>query len=147
MLPNNRGRIFSQQERRRPLLQSVNLASSSQVLFGAGEPLAPSVDYVAATRFPGDLVSLNARARSYTIVSQIPALDTAQLEALPAWGAARSLTSDDAIYLALPPTITDRTRQLAEELTAGQATPYAKATAIEQYLRQFPYDLDVGAAA
>lgn len=39
-------------------------------------------------------------------------------------------------YLQLPDNISDRTRQLAEDLTAGLETPYDKAAAITQYLRQ-----------
>jgi len=130
---------------RRQLLQSVNLAFLSQVLYAAGEPQAPSVDYVAETRFPGDLVAMAARVRSYTIVSQIPALDAAQLDALPAWGASHPLAPEYAIYLDLPSTITERTRQLAQDLTAAKSTPYAKAAAIEEYLRQYTYDLTVAA--
>ncbi len=38
-------------------------------------------------------------------------------------------------YLQLPPEITPRTRQLAEEITAGLETPYEKAAAITKYLR------------
>ncbi|MEZ4611515.1 MAG: hypothetical protein R2838_14985 [Caldilineaceae bacterium] len=34
---------------------------------------------------------------------------------------------------------------LAAELTAGLETPYAKARALERYLRQFEYDLTVAA--
>jgi len=46
----------------------------------------------------------------------------------PAWVTSR--------YLQLPPEITPRTRQLAEEITAGLETPYDKATAITKYLRE-----------
>ncbi|MEZ4715816.1 MAG: transglutaminase-like domain-containing protein [Caldilineaceae bacterium] len=46
----------------------------------------------------------------------------------------------------MPDTITERTRALAAELTAGLETPYAKARALELYLRQFEYDLTVAAS-
>jgi hypothetical protein len=46
-------------------------------------------------------------------------------------------------YLELPPALSERIRQLAIDLTAGQPTPYDQAKAIESYLRQFPYSLDV----
>jgi transglutaminase-like putative cysteine protease len=39
-------------------------------------------------------------------------------------------------YLQLPRTITPRTRQLAEQITAGMATPYDKVVAITNYLRR-----------
>ena len=48
-------------------------------------------------------------------------------------------------YLALPGTITPRTTRLAVELTAGITNPYDTAVAIEGYLRNFPYSLDIPA--
>jgi transglutaminase-like putative cysteine protease len=130
---------------RRPVLQSVNLAFNSSVIYAAGEPESASIPFVAQERFPGDLIALTARARSYTAVSQVPALDETELDALPAWGAENPLPPEYAIYLALPPTVTPRTRALAEELTAGAGSMYAQAGAIEAYLREIPYDLEIGA--
>ena len=46
-------------------------------------------------------------------------------------------------YLALPQKVPDRVRALALELTATAATPYDRALAIETYLRQIPYSLDL----
>jgi hypothetical protein len=48
-----------------------------------------------------------------------------------------------AIHLELPETVSDRTRTLALQLTENGATAYDKALAIEQYLRQYIYDLEV----
>lgn len=39
-------------------------------------------------------------------------------------------------YLQLPPTVTERTRRLAEEITAGLDNPYDKVVAITNYLRE-----------
>lgn len=130
---------------RRTLLQSVNLSFSGRVLYAVGEPATPSIGYRAQERFPGDLVMLTADARSYTIASQIPALSTAELEALPAWDEVTPLPAPYANYLALPDSVTPRTRALAAELTAGATTLYGRAAAIERYLRTFPYDLSVPA--
>lgn len=130
---------------RRQVLQSVNLAFNSAIVYAAGEPESVSVNYIAQERFPGDLVSLDARAGSYTAVSAVPAMDEAELDALPAWSTDNPLPPEYGIYLALPDTITQRTRELAQKLTAGEATMYGKATAIEEYLRQIPYDLTIGA--
>lgn len=128
---------------RRPLLQSVSLTFAGRVIFAAGEPVAPSVDYTADERFPGDLVTLSANARSYTVTSLVPALTEAELAALPAWGAATPLPPEFAPYLELPESVTARTRTLATELTGAYTSPYSQTVAIEQYLRTFPYDLDV----
>ena len=130
---------------RRAFLQNVSLTLASRVLFGAGEPLAPSVAYQAEERFAGDLVALRSDERSYTMSSLIPALSEAELDALPAWDEATPLPAEYAIYLDLPESVTARTRALAAELTADADTLFARATAIERYLRTFPYDLTVPA--
>ncbi|HAJ38076.1 MAG TPA: hypothetical protein DCL15_20585 [Chloroflexi bacterium] len=127
---------------RRPLLQSINLTFAGRVIFAAGEPVAPSVDYTAEERFPGDLVALTADVRSYTVTSLVPALTETELAALPAWGGEMQLPPEFALYLELPESVTARTRALATELTVGYTSPYSQAVAIEQYLRTFPYDLD-----
>ena len=48
-------------------------------------------------------------------------------------------------YLRLPDNIPQRVLDLAIDLTAAEATPYDRAEAIQDYLRQFPYSLDVPA--
>lgn len=46
-------------------------------------------------------------------------------------------------YLALPDNITQRTVSLAQEITQGATGPYAQAQALERFLRQYQYDLDI----
>ena len=53
----------------------------------------------------------------------------------PEWVAAR--------YLALPEGLPQRVVDLAEGFAADHPEPYARAEAIEAYLRQYPYNLDV----
>jgi transglutaminase-like putative cysteine protease len=130
---------------RRTLLQNISLTSASRILFAAGEPLAPSVGYQAEERFAGDLVALYSNERSYTVASLVPALSETELNALPGWSAERPLPADHFVFLDLPASVTPRTRALAAEVTADAATLYAQATAIERYLRTFPYDLTVSA--
>jgi len=48
-------------------------------------------------------------------------------------------------YLQLPPSLPERVRQLASELTKGKINAYDKAKAIEAYLRTYPYDLNIPA--
>jgi transglutaminase-like putative cysteine protease len=58
----------------------------------------------------------------------------------PAWVTAR--------YLPLPDTVTDRTVELTRSITAGTATPFDQARAIEAYLREhITYDIAVGVPA
>jgi transglutaminase-like putative cysteine protease len=48
-------------------------------------------------------------------------------------------------YLKLPSSVPERVHQLASEITKGKTNAYDKAKAIEAYLRQYPYDLEVPA--
>jgi hypothetical protein len=49
-------------------------------------------------------------------------------------------------YISLPESVPDSLRTLARDLTATQSNPYDRAVAIEDYLRQFPYTLNVSRA-
>ncbi len=128
---------------RRDLVQSVVLTFNTNVLFAAAEPMEPTLDYSARIRADGDLIALAARARSYNIVSSIPAVSDETMASLPGWGDENPLPAEYEGHLQLPDTVTERTRQLAEELTGHLDSPYAKATAIESYLRTYEYDLSV----
>jgi transglutaminase-like putative cysteine protease len=88
-------------------------------------------------------VALWASDQSYTVESAVPAVNEQMLAAAPVWDAANPLNDSLRLHLALPDTVTDRTRQLAVKLTQGIDSPYAKARAIETYLRTFTYDLAV----
>ena len=46
-------------------------------------------------------------------------------------------------YLSLPASVPPRVRDLATEITSGLGTPYEKAKALEAYLRQYEYSLNV----
>jgi transglutaminase-like putative cysteine protease len=48
-------------------------------------------------------------------------------------------------FLTLPDSVPERVRALARDLTASEATPYDRAIAIQNYLREFPYTLEVAA--
>jgi hypothetical protein len=47
-------------------------------------------------------------------------------------------------FLQLPESVPERVRALARDLTASEATPYDRAIAIQNHLREFPYTLEVG---
>lgn len=47
------------------------------------------------------------------------------------------------IYLQLPESLPGRVAQLGMEIVRGYSDPYTMALAIENYLRQYPYDLEV----
>ncbi len=85
----------------------------------------------------GALTSTNA----YQVVSALPNVGVDQLrsagEDYPGWVTER--------YLYLPGSVPDRVISLALDLTATEPTPYDRAKAIERYLRDIPYDLDIPA--
>ena len=128
---------------RKPLLQTITLFGNSSVLFGAPEPVEAGVEYQAQVRTDGDLIALRQRTRTYTIISAIPAVSEAMLIDVGSWNEAQPLPATFAQHLALPQTISERTRALAAELTADQPTMYEKGRAIERFLRQYTYDLAV----
>jgi transglutaminase-like putative cysteine protease len=72
---------------------------------------------------------------SYMVISTIPSVDEAAMRQagneLPAW---------TERYLQLPDDLPQRVRDLAQEVTAGYDNMYDKATAIQDYLRQYTYN-------
>lgn len=132
---------------RKQLVQSVILEASTSTIFAAPEPVELSTDARLEARGVDDQVTLTARQPSYTVVSMVPAVDETILRQLPPWaingGAGVALPEAMEIHLALPESVTDRTRELAQQLIEGRETNYDKALAIEQYLRQYTYDLEV----
>lgn len=130
---------------RKPLGQSVVLEVTTTQLFAAGELVEASVDYARDELGAEELIAAVARVRSYSAVSLVPAVDEGLLRGLPLWGDDLPLPEEMARYLELPPSVTPRTRELAASLRAERGTLYDQAQAIEQYLRQFTYDLEVDA--
>ena len=68
------------------------------------------------------------RAESYTWTASVPVYSRSQLE--------RARASAIYQHTALPPGVPDRVRALALRITSGHASPYRKAKAIEQYLKE-----------
>jgi transglutaminase-like putative cysteine protease len=107
------------------------LATSASVYFEQGQVSSPSRLDSQKPLLPGT---------TYQVVSSVSEAPAESLRTA-------SQTYPDWItryYLQLPDTVTNRTRALAQEITAGHATVFDKAQAIEQYLRQnLRYDLNV----
>ncbi|MBC8448799.1 MAG: transglutaminase domain-containing protein [Chloroflexi bacterium] len=126
---------------RRELLQTVQvIGAAGNVLYGAGEPLAPDRPYRALLRDERDLAALQVarRAEEYTILSAVPAVSEETLREA-------GETYPDGVlerYLQLEP-LPQRVTELAQQLVAGAETPYDRALALESYLRTIAYTLDV----
>ncbi len=115
------------------LVRVVNLSTQNQVLYEDGQFVQLSAIYSNQTLRPGD---------AYLVVSSISQANPDSL---------RQAGSDypgviEARYLQLPNTVTERTHDLAQEITADYDNAFDKARAIETYLRDnLVYDLDVPA--
>ena len=79
---------------------------------------------------------------TYKAVSRISVASPAELREVQLEGLPASLL---ARYTSLPDEMPERIRQLAREVTAGATTPFDQAVAIETFLRQYPYSLEVPA--
>ncbi len=81
------------------------------------------------------------RGMTYTATSWISVADATSLRRAgieyPAWIMEQ--------YTQLPPTVTDRTRALAQELTRGKTNNYDRAVAIQDYLRTLSYSENIQA--
>jgi transglutaminase-like putative cysteine protease len=111
------------------------------VLFAAAEPLSVDQPLVRWQRAPGDLVGLRGTAREYVVRSGVPQPSAVRLRAAPA----RYPESVRSRYLALREDTPAALRELALDVAGGAPTPYDAALALQRYLRQFEYDLDVPA--
>ena len=118
------------------------LDEKDRLLYAAGSLVTVHQPFkVAWRKGPGeDIFGVTAMSNTYRVRTLV---STATVEALQAAGTAYPDWIMDR-YLALPDGIPNRVLNLAQDLTATEPTPYARARAIEQYLRNtYPYTLDV----
>jgi len=114
--------------------------SLGETVYAAGEPVKVGTESEAAWRSSDDLFGIQIATNSpYEVVSLVPVADEATLrqsgENYPDWVRQRFLT--------LPAEVPERVKVLAIRLTETGITPYDRAVAIEDYLRTYPYNLDV----
>lgn len=127
-------------ETRRRMRQTVRVVGETGgLVHAAGELITVDKDYSVAWRPHDDMFGAMIEATTYRVDSLAPAVSVGELRSAgsdyPAWLEER--------YLTLPDTVPDRVLALARDLTATEPTPYDRARAIEMYLREFPYTLDV----
>ena len=107
-------------------------------LFVAGDLLRSEQLSIAAWRASGDLVDARTNADTYTADSRIQSVSVGQLRL-----AGKNYPDSIQNYLSLPDELPERVRDLAVSLTIDQPTSYDQVMAIQNYLRQFPYSLQV----
>jgi transglutaminase-like putative cysteine protease len=163
---NERDLAFPDLVLRQEITQTITLRRAlgpSEAIVAAGQPLRSSLPLQAMVSYitqnedigrrpddssyppvPGDPSLLRLRktlktGESYQVVSSVPAVDEESLQQAgtdyPSWVKPR--------YLQLPESLPARVRLLAKQISAGQETPWDKAKAIESYLREIPYNMQI----
>lgn len=131
--------------RQRLIVQDVQFEdTNTQLIYVVGELAVVDKQYNVAWREGTglssflDMFAATYDDRSYEAYSVVPVYSAEDLRATgqdyPEW---------ISRYLVVPDTVPGRVRDLAFELTYKEVTAYDKAVAIEQYLRTFPYTLDL----
>ncbi|MBN1250471.1 MAG: transglutaminase domain-containing protein, partial [Anaerolineae bacterium] len=125
----------------RTLRQNVRLigGGDSNIVLVDGTLISVDQPFEVLWRPPGEKFAATTPERQYTADSVYLTPTEEQLRsasmAYPEWILAR--------YLRLPDSTPERVLALSRDLTATEPTPYDRALAIESYLREFPYTLDV----
>ena len=86
-----------------------------------------------------DLAGLASEVTSYSVVSLVPQPTASGLRDAPAQYPPEIVD----LYLDLPDSVPRRVRELAADVTVSGETVYERARLLEQYLRQYPYSLEV----
>ena len=128
------------------LRQKVEVLEVGQrLLFSAGIPLSADQEFQVAWRLKGteqgdfDMFGASIQSNTYWVDSLQPLGAKDELrqagQDYPDWIRDR--------YIPLPDSVPERVIALARDLTVNEPTPYDRAVAIESYLRQIPYSLEL----
>lgn len=114
------------------------------VRYTLGQPLNFAHNVTTHWRGTDDLIRVWGDTNDYQATSRLPLASSATLrqttvEAVPPLVLAR--------YTDLPDDLPQRLHTLAQEIVAPYNNPYDQAKAIEQFVRQYPYSLDVAPPA
>jgi transglutaminase-like putative cysteine protease len=121
--------------------QSVHWLLDERVIrYTLGQPRQFDQNVVAFWRGLTDLVRVQSdQGSSYRAISQVTTATAVELQAatgeIPAAIRGR--------YTQLPTNLPSRVRELAQEVAGNEATAFEQALALEQFLRQYTYSLDV----
>lgn len=117
------------------------LTESDSLIYTSGEVSTVDEDFSVAWRGVSDIFAATVEEDMYTVTSRMTFADEDDLREAgnnyPDWVADHYLGSFE--------NTSAKVSELALGLTATEPTPYDRALAIETYLRQFPYTLDVSA--
>lgn len=129
------------------LSKHVRMANmTSSTLFGTWQVMKVETNRDLLVGPEGSLHFLEPRRQgeSYRVISQVPMIDENRLREEVAEAGFR-IPARYRRYLQLPEDVPDRVHDLAQDIIADIDHPYDQALALESYLREFPYNLDVPA--
>ena len=126
---------------RQPVIQTVTkTGTASATLYTAGLPASVNQPVRVAWReSTGEYFSANLDADIYQAESLLLELTESVLRLASEPPPAEILDN----YMQIPETVPARVLDLAYSVTSAAETPYEKAQAVEAYLRQFPYSLEL----
>jgi len=108
--------------------------------YAVNEPFVVEQDYLILSRDERDFSALSVKSKTYTVISRIPIATEQDLQGAegeyPDWVKERYLRLPK-----IPPRVTQAAADIVDK--AGASTRYEKARAIEAYIRQLKYDLDI----
>jgi len=136
----------SELDNHRLLRQEIQIIEDlGNMLYSAGSLVTADKDFQVAWRVHysedllNDIFGATIESDLYRVDSLQPVFSEAELRAvnqrIPLWVIEH--------YIHLPESVPERVLILARDITATEPTAYDRALAIEQYLRKFPYTLDV----
>jgi transglutaminase-like putative cysteine protease len=134
----------------RLITQEVELTGpSNKLLYAAGSLVGADQDYSVAWRTPEEQASGEPGGGDvFAAIIQEEKYQVKSIEARPGLQDLAEAGTDYppwilSHYLSLPTTLPGRLISLTFDVTAGATNPYERAKAIEAFLRQYPYSLDL----
>ncbi len=122
--------------------QFQRIGDHGSLVYAVNTPYRVDQPVVAWQRTPGDLAYLTGESDLYTVLSHAPEPTVAELRARSAITSPLPVEIVDR-YLALPDTVPQRVLALAHEVGGQAPTRYDRARALERFLREYPYTLDL----
>jgi transglutaminase-like putative cysteine protease len=112
---------------------------AGELLHTGGTPISVDRRVEASYRAENDLAVATLKDKSYVATSWVTDASPERLRL----AGTNYPEYIKRTYLQLPRTLPDRVRDLALQITATEPTSYDKAIALEAYLREYPYNLEV----
>ena len=123
------------------LFQRINWQRDNRLTrYTLGIPIRFEDEVTTYWRGLNDFVRVRGETQLYEAVSRISVATQAELRQTAVSNTPPALL---ARYTALPDSVPQRVHDLAIEVAGGLDNPFDQARALEQFLRQYPYSLDV----